>query len=210
MKTAHVLVRHEARLFASLALWVVRRTHGTQGKEPFGYARGQGPMMFAFAFVCLIETLTMSVLLRDLPALHRIVLALDVYGIALVVALHAASVVRPHVLDGDSLRIRRAAQVDLRIPLSHIADVRRELRITHRPTDGELDLPVGSRTTVTLELSHPAVHYTFLGRRRDVHLVRFHADEAETLVHAITRARSALSALPDPPGSAGPVAAPPA
>lgn len=125
MKTAHVLVRHEARLFASLALWVVRRTHGTQGKEPFGYARGQGPMMFAFAFVCVVETLTMSVLLRDLPAVHRIVLALDVYGIVLVVALHAASVVRPHVLDGDSLRIRRAAQVDLRIPLSHIADVRR-------------------------------------------------------------------------------------
>ncbi|MGY6018728.1 hypothetical protein [Streptomyces spinosirectus] len=216
MRTARVLLRHELRLLASLALWIARRTdgtdgtHGTDGKEAFGYARGQSLVMFGFAFVCVVETLTMSVLLRDYPAVHRIVLVLDVYTVLFVLGLHAASVVRPHVLGPDTLRIRRGVHVDLRVPVHHITAVRRELRITpdgERP-DGELDLPVGSQTTITLELAEPVAHFTFLGRRRDIRLVRFHADDAPALVqaithtitHAITQARTAPSPLPGLPG----------
>jgi hypothetical protein len=156
-------------------------------------------MMFGLAFVCLVETLTMSVLLRDYPAVHRVVFVLDVYTVVFVVALHAANVVRPHVLETGSLRIRRAVHVDLRIPLEGIASVRRELRATHQRTDGELDLAVGAQTSVTLELTEPVPHSTVLGRRRDIHVVRFHADEADDLVRAIRRARGALSPLPDLP-----------
>ncbi|MFF4499504.1 hypothetical protein [Streptomyces sp. NPDC001401] len=204
MRTAYVLVRHELRLLASLAMWAARRTHGADGGRAFGYARGQGAMMFGLAFVCLVETVTMSVLLRDYPAAHRTVLVLDAYTIVFVVGLHAASVVRPHVLTPDTLRIRRAAYVDLRIPLDRIATVRRELRTTHERTDAELDLPVGAQTTVTLQLTEPVPHFTFLGRRRDIRLVRFHADDADTLVQAlvraITQARNAPSPLPGRPG----------
>ncbi|MGW2520814.1 hypothetical protein ACWC09_28130 [Streptomyces sp. NPDC001617] len=193
MRTAYVLVRHELRLLASLALWLARRTHGTDGGRTFGYARGQGAMMFGFAFVCVVETLTMSVLLRDYPAAHRTLLVLDVYTVVFVVGLHAASVVRPHVLTPDTLRIRRAVHVDLRIPLDLIATVRRELRTTHERADGRLDLPMGARTTVTLELTEPVPHFTFLGRRREVGVIRFHADDADSLVDAITRVRTAVS-----------------
>ncbi|MER6424105.1 hypothetical protein [Streptomyces sp. NPDC001137] len=184
-------------------MWVARRTHGADGGRVFGYARGQGAVMFGFAFVCLVETLTMSVLLRDYPAVHRGVLVLDIYTTVFVVGVHAASVVRPHVLGPDVLRIRRAVHVDLRIPLDRIATVRRELRTTHQRADGELDIPVGAQTTITLELTAPVAHFTFLGRRRDIHLVRFHADDADTLVQALgrtlTQARSAPSPRPDPP-----------
>ena len=204
MRTAaYVLVRHELRLLASLAMWVARRTHGADGGRVFGYARGQGAVMFGFAFVCFVETMTMSVLLRDYPAVHRGVFVLDVYTIVFVVGVHAASVVRPHVLGPAVLRIRRAVHVDLRIPVDRIATVRRELRTTHERADRELDIPVGAQTTVTLELTEPVAHFTFLGRRRDVHLVRFHADDADTLVReirAVTQARSAPSPLPDRPG----------
>lgn len=201
LRTANALVRHEVRLLVSLVLWVARRSHGTADKAAFGYARGEGPLMFGFAFVCVIESVTMSVLLRDLPAVHHPVLVLDVYTVVLVVGLHAANVVRPHVLDDDSLRIRRAAHVDLRIPLQQITNVRRELRTTHHRTDGELDLAMGARTTVTLQLAQPVVHFTFLGRQRHIHLVRFHADDPGDLVQAITRARNAPSQeLPDLPG----------
>ncbi|KOU57562.1 hypothetical protein ADK57_38965 [Streptomyces sp. MMG1533] len=203
MTIARVLVRHELRMLASLVLWAARRTHGTAGGgRAFGYARGQGAMMFGFAFVCVVETLTMSVLLRDYPAVHRVWFALDVYTVLFVVALHAANVVRPHVLDSGSLRIRRAVHVDLRIPLEKISDVRRELRATHQRADGELDLAVGAQTSVTLELAEPVPHLTLLGRRRDIRLVRFHADDADGLVRAIRQARSALSPgcpLPRPP-----------
>nr|WP_239158068.1 hypothetical protein [Streptomyces sp. SID13726] len=203
------------RLFVSLGLWMARRSHGTEGGTAFGYARGQGPVMFGFAFVCLVETLTMSVLLRDLPAVHRVVLFLDVYTVAFVVGLHAANVVRPHLLDAEELRIRRGVHVDLRIPLHQVQGVRRELRATHdtRGT-GELDLPVGSQTSLTLQLAQPVAHFTFLGRRRDIHTVRFHADDADRLVQAIKQARSAPSRPPQTyPGRTGrpaPAAAPPA
>lgn len=191
MRGGWLLVRHEVRLLASLALWVARRTHEAGGGVAFGYARGQGAMMAGFAFVCLVETVALSVLLRDWPAVHAVFLFLDVYTIVFVVALHASSVVRPHVLDVDRgvLRIRRYVHVDLCVPLERIASVRRELRMTHERADGELDVEVGSQTTVTLELTEPVTHVTFLGRRREVRLVRFHADDADGLVRALGRAR---------------------
>lgn len=204
LHTAGALVRHEVRLLVSLVLWVARRTHGADNRTAFPYAQGEGPLMFGFAFVCVIESLTMSVLLRDLPAIHRPVLILDVYTVVLVIGMHAANVVRPHVLDGDELRIRRAAHVDLRIPLAHIASVRRELRTTHHRTPGELDLAMGARTTLTLELAEPVVHFTFFGRPRPIQLVRFHADEPGDVVRALTQARTAPS--PTPPGPPAPTA----
>ncbi|MEU9559976.1 hypothetical protein [Streptomyces fumanus] len=194
MRVACALLRHEARLLVSLALWLARRTHGVApGARAFGYARGQGAMAFGLAFVCVIESVGMSVLLRDLPAVHHVVLVLDVYTVVIVVGLYAASVVRPHVLDADAgvLRIRRAVHADLRIPLERIASVRRELRTTHPPADGELDLAVGAQTSLTIELAEPVAHTALLGRRRAVRVVRCHADDADGLVRAITGARAA-------------------
>jgi hypothetical protein len=53
----------------------------------------------------------------------------------------------------------------------------------------ELDVEVGSETTVTLELTEPVTHVTFFGGRREVRVVRFHADDADELVRALGRAR---------------------
>ncbi|WP_055695049.1 hypothetical protein, partial [Streptomyces prasinopilosus] len=191
VRGAGVLVRHELRLMVSLVLWLARRTHGVGGGTPFGYARGHGAVMFGFAFVCVVETVVMSVLLLDWPTVHAVVLFLDVYTVVIVVALHAADVVRPHVLDPDSdmLRIRRAIHVDLRIPLERIASVRRELRMSHERADGELNVEVGSQTTVTLELTEPVTHVTLFGRRREVRVVRLHADEPDALVRALAAGR---------------------
>ncbi|MFE1259061.1 hypothetical protein ACFW5X_00895 [Streptomyces albogriseolus] len=194
VRVGWALVRHEARLLASLALWLARRTHGTRGGTAFGYARGEAATMFGFAFVCVVETVAMSALLGDWPTLHAVVLFLDVYTVVLVVALYAASAVRPHVVGPDGLRVRRAVRVDLRIPRELIASVRRELRMTHEPADGELNVAVGSQTTVTVELAEPVAHRSFLGRTRDVRVVRFHADDADGLVRALAAA---------PQGSAG-------
>ncbi|MFD7243611.1 hypothetical protein [Streptomyces massasporeus] len=191
MRVGWLLVRHEVRLLASLARWMARRPHGTGSGVAFGYARGQGAMMAGFAFVCVVETVALSVLLRDWPAVHAALLFLDVYTIVFVVALHASSVVRPHVLDPDrrTLRIRRYVHVDLLVPLERIASVRRELRMTHERADGELDVEVGSQTSVTLELTEPVTHVGFFGRSREVRVVRFHADDPDGLVRALGRTR---------------------
>ncbi|MFJ2890370.1 hypothetical protein ACIO53_30385 [Streptomyces sp. NPDC087305] len=206
MRTAGALLRHELRLLASLALWLTRRTRVTDGGRAFGYTRGQGAMTAGLVFVCVIESLCMSVLLRDWPRTHHVVLALDVYTVVFLLGLHAATVVRPHVLEPDALRVRRGAQVDLRIPLAQVESVRRELRMTHTPADGELALPVGSQTTVTLQLAEPVAHFTLLGRPREVSTVRFHADDADALVNTlrplveeVRRARTVPSTSPGPP-----------
>ncbi|MFD7704468.1 hypothetical protein [Streptomyces caelestis] len=170
---------------ASLWLWVARRKHGVGGGTAFGYTHGQAALTYGIAFVCVVETVAMSVLLGDWPTVHAVVLFLDVYTVVLVVALHAASVVRPHVVDAGVLRVRRAAHVDLRIPVGRIASVRREPRMTHQAAEGELDLAVGARTSVTVELAEPVAHVTLLGRRREIRVVRFHADDSDGLVRAL-------------------------
>ncbi|WP_225821009.1 hypothetical protein [Streptomyces naphthomycinicus] len=185
MTAVYRLVRHELRLLAGLALWLARRTEGTAGGRAFGYARGQGATMLGLAFVCLVETVGMAVMLRGMPVAHEVMLVLDVYTVLFVVGLHAACVVRPHVLTPRELRVRHGARVDLRIPLASIAAVRRETRTTHEPTADILDLAVGSQTTVTLELAEPVVHTTLLGRRRRVRVVRLYADDPGGLVEAL-------------------------
>ena len=191
VRMAGAVAGHELRLMMSLWLWVARRRHGVGGGTAFGYARGEAAMMYGLAFVCVVETVALSVLLADWPAVHAVVLVLDVYTVVFVVALHAASVVRPHVVGDGVLRVRRAVHVDLRIPVERIASVRRELRMTHDAAEGELDLAVGAQTTVTVELDGSLTHVTFLGRPREIRVVRLHADDADGLVRALAGAPSA-------------------
>ncbi|MCN9243560.1 hypothetical protein NGF19_22690 [Streptomyces sp. RY43-2] len=182
------LLRHELRLLASIVLWAARRTHGTREGHPFGYVRGQGALLLGLGFVCVVETVGLAVLLRPWPVAHAVMLALDVYAVLMVVGLHAASVTRPHVLTPTALRLRRATQVDLSIPLERIARVRRELRTTHERAEGVLDLPVGAQTSVTLELTEPVTHVPLFGRPRPVAVVRFHTDDADRFVAALGHA----------------------
>ncbi|MEU9480699.1 hypothetical protein [Streptomyces sp. NPDC048191] len=200
MRTVYRLAGHEARLLVSLGLWIGRRRHGTVGGRAFGYARGQGTIMAGLALVCVIEAFTMAVLLRGRPLAHGIMLVLDGYTVLFVAGLHAACVVRPHVLSPRVLRLRYGAHVDLRIPRAAIGAVRRETRSTHERVPGELNLAVGSQTSVTLELTAPVVYLTLLGHRREVSVVRLHADDPGALVRALTPARTGSSSSPARPG----------
>ncbi|MFH8340806.1 hypothetical protein [Streptomyces sp. AM6-12] len=188
MRGVQRLVLHEARVLGSLALWVGRRRQGVEGGREFGYARGQGATLLGLAFVCVVETIGVSVMLRDWPLAHDVMLVLDVYTVLLVLGLHAAGVVRPHVLTGDALRVRYGVHVDVRIPLDAISSVRRETRTTHERAEGELDLPVGAQTSVTVELAAPVEYVTLLGRRKDVRVVRLYTDEPTALVRTLTPA----------------------
>ncbi|MFE7513780.1 hypothetical protein ACFU8I_21535 [Streptomyces sp. NPDC057540] len=193
------LVGHELRLLAGLGRWVARRPHGVAGTDGvFPHARDQAALMYGFAFVCVVETVGMSYLLADWPVIHTVVLVLDVYTVLFVLGLHAASATRPHTLAGSTLRVRQAAHVDVRVPLDRIASVRRESLFSHERRDGELNLAVGSQTTVTVELTEPVDAPRLLGAPRPVRLIRLHADDPQALVRAVTRARTAPSPSPGP------------
>ncbi|MEU3743581.1 MULTISPECIES: hypothetical protein [Streptomyces] len=194
------LVGHELRLMTSLVRWAARRPHGVAGADGvFPHARDQAALFHGFAFVCLVETVGVSYLLADWPVVHAIVFVLDVCTVLFVLGLHAASVTRPHVLTGDVLRLRQAAHVDVRVPLGLIASVRRESLFSHEKTDGELNLAVGSQTSLTIELTEPVDAPRLLGAPRPVRIVRVHADDPKALADALTRARTAPSPSPGPP-----------
>ncbi|MFI8516710.1 hypothetical protein ACIGEZ_02580 [Streptomyces sp. NPDC085481] len=201
------LVGHEMRLMTSLVRWVARRPHGVAGPEAraFGHARDQAALMYGFAFVCVVESVGMSYLLADWPVVHAVVLVLDVYTVLFVLGLHAASATRPHVLTADALRVRQAAHVDVRIPLDRIAGVRHELLFSHQKADGELNLSVGSQTSVTLDLTGPVPAPRLLGAPRPVRTVRLHADDARALYQAL-KARTTPTTSAAPTASTGPTA----
>ncbi|MEV6755883.1 hypothetical protein [Streptomyces sp. NPDC051214] len=183
------IVGHEVRALSSLVLWVARRRHGVrEGDLAFGHARDQAAMLYGFVFVSVVETIGLALLLRNMPTLHAITLVIDVYGVILMLGIHAASVTRPHVLSADSLRVRHGAHRDMSIPLERIAAVRGERLFTHEAADGVLNIPVAAQTSLTLELTEPVMAVGFLGGRRPVTTVRLHSDEPAELRAALGRA----------------------
>ncbi|MFJ9943593.1 hypothetical protein [Streptomyces erythrochromogenes] len=187
------LLLHELRAGASLGRWLLRRKHGVSaGDLTAAYTGPQTAMMYGLVFVSVVETVALALLI-PWPAVHRVVLVLDVYGILLVIALHAACVTRPHVVGADgTLRIRYGALFDLAVPPDAVASVRVERRypegrLVTLSEDGVLDLIVGSQTTVTLELHRPLAFTRPLGARASARTIRFHADDPRTLVSALRR-----------------------
>lgn len=146
--------------------------------------------MYGLLFVLVIETVGLAFLI-PWPAVHWVILVLDLYGVVLVLALHAACVTRPHVVHPDgSLRIRYGALFDLAVPSDVVASVRvdrryPEGRLITLSEDGVLDLIVGSQTSVTLELNRPLPFTRPLGVMEEAHTIRFHADDPRALVSAL-------------------------
>ncbi|MGW1865160.1 hypothetical protein ACWCPS_06330 [Streptomyces mauvecolor] len=183
------LSAHEARMLQSFGLWITRRRHQVRpGERAFGYAGPQAAMVYGLTFVCVVETIGVSFMVRDWPAVHAVLLLLDVYTVVQVLGIQATAVTRPHVLTPDTLRLRVGARVDLAVPLAHIAAIRRELKFQGAGAtvpDDVLELSVGSQTSLTVELTEPITHVQLLGKRREVTVVRFHADESGELATAL-------------------------
>ncbi|MFF3743958.1 hypothetical protein ACWDFH_19770 [Streptomyces kronopolitis] len=199
------LVAHEGRWQRSLLWWVARRRIGVApGERALGYAAAQAAFVYGLAFVCVVETVGLSVLLAGAPVVHGVLLVLDVYTVLMVLGFQAAAVTRPHVLGAGDLRLRDGARQELRIPLGRIASVRHDLRFSRegaRAGGGVAEFAVGGQTSVTVELSEPVVLEGLLGRRTTVGTVRFHADDARAAVRALREAAAADGSPGDAAGA---------
>ncbi|MEU1278938.1 hypothetical protein [Streptomyces sp. NPDC005805] len=189
------LLEHEVRGVHSLVLWVARRRHGVPaGAYAGAYTGPQTAMMWGLIFVSVVEAVALAVLI-PWPLVHRIVLVVDVYGVLIAVAMHAACVVRPHVVEPDgSLRLRWGALVDVRVPVDAVARVRVERRypdgklVTLRE-DGSVELVVGGQTTVAVDLARPVPFVRPLGARAVAEgTIRFHTDDPAAFVAAYRKA----------------------
>ncbi|CDR06389.1 hypothetical protein [Streptomyces iranensis] len=190
---ARRLIVHEVRALHSVGLWVLRRRHQVpEGALAAAYTGPQTAMMYGLLFVSVVETVGLALVI-PWPVVHAILLVVDVYGVVLILALHASCVVRPHVVGSDgSLRIRFGALFDLRVPAATIAAARVERRypdgrLLQVSADGVLDLAVGSQTTVTVELTEPVEFVRPLGGPGFARTLRFHADDPRGTVAALTR-----------------------
>ncbi|MEU5729480.1 hypothetical protein ABZ797_10635 [Streptomyces antimycoticus] len=190
------LLAHEIRSLHSLALWVLRRRHQIpDGALAVAYTGPQTAMMYGMLFVSVVETVALAMVI-PWPAVHAVLLVIDVYGVVLILALHAACVVRPHVVGSDgSVRVRYGTLFDLRVPAAAIATARVDRRypdgrLVRVSADGVLDLAVGSQTTVTVELTEPVKFVRPLGAEGFARTLRFHADDPREAVAALTRVRT--------------------
>ncbi|KND36128.1 membrane protein [Streptomyces europaeiscabiei] len=198
------LLVHEFRALHSLGLWVVRRRHRIpEGARPFSYTEPQTGIMWTFVFVSVVETVVLALVI-PWPLVHAILLVVDVYGIVIVLALQAACVTRPHLVEADgSLRLRYGALFDLRVPAAVIAAARVDRRfpgggLVRVDGDGTLDLAVGSQTTVTVELTEPVEFVRPLGRRGSARTLRFNADDPRAAVAALVKPAPTAPPMPAP------------
>lgn len=193
---AQRLLRHEWALLASLVRWITGRPHGVaQGDTAVAYAGGQTLSMSLTLFASVTETVVLALLI-PWPLAHLVLLLLGLWGVFLVLGIHAACVTRPHVLRADgSLRVRYGALVDIHVPAERIVS----LRLERRHPEGSLlsvnesgegngqpvvDLVVGGQTSVTALLDRPVTFARPLGRIVQARTIRFSADDPSPLRHA--------------------------
>ncbi|QPP06842.1 hypothetical protein G4Z16_11055 [Streptomyces bathyalis] len=175
----------DVRGMVSLALWIARRRDGVPpGAVAVPYSREQSPFLLLILFVTVLETAGTEVLLRGLGApagLRTVMLVLDLYATAAVLAIWAAGVTRPHVVTGGELRIRSGAFFDLRIPRPLITSVRIAHNYNERGMvsveERRLAVAVSSRTNVVVELAEPVTAVRPLGSEARVSTVRFFCDD---------------------------------
>ncbi|MFG1922236.1 hypothetical protein [Cryptosporangium sp. NPDC048952] len=186
------LVRHEAVMLTDVVRWVARRgprdVH--TGDTAVPYAGAQAALMYGLAFAAVVETFVVA-LIVPWPVVHAILLVLDVWGIYFVLGVQFSCTVRPHVVGADgSLRLRYGAFLDIRVPADAIGAVRAErrysgARLGRVDADGAAELPTGSETTVTVELTRPIAFTRPLGRVAQARTLRFYAPDPSAAVTAI-------------------------
>ncbi|GAA2449404.1 hypothetical protein GCM10010191_78770 [Actinomadura vinacea] len=187
------LIGFELKGTHSLVLWAARRRDGVPpGAVPVSYFREETFTRSLFLFAMVVEAAGVEVLLRGLGVPHGLrvlVLVIDLYGIVIALAVHAACVTRPHVVTAGELRIRYGAFFDVRVPRELIASVRlvrnRNEEGFIRVADGTAAVVVSSQTNVIVELTEPVTVVRPLGRRAEVGTIRFFADSPEAVLAAL-------------------------
>lgn len=200
------LAATEGRSLASLARWVTRRPDVPAGAVAIGYARGTLGIPIALAIAATIELVALH-LLVPWPAVRLVLDLLGVYGLVIVLGWLAGRIVRPHLIDEVELILRNGPHVCARVPLTAVAGVRRERRLS--PTDtgitdeagggASLTLPGPDGTNLGIQIAQP-VTASVPGRPwsapvpHEVSVLRLQVDDAEAAETAIAAAARVIPA----------------
>ena len=208
------LAATECRSLASLARWVTRRPDVPAGAVAIGYSRGTLGIPVALVIAASIELVAVH-LLVPWPAVRLVLDLLGIYGLVIVLGWLAGRIVRLHLLDGEHLVLRSGPHVCARVPLTAVAGVQRERRLS--PTDAgitveadggaSLALPGPDGTNLAIHLAWPVTAsvpgYPWSAPEpREVSVLRLQVDDAEAEETAIAAAARATAAGRPPSGVA--------
>ena len=147
----------QLRLLAGLWLRLRGRRDVAPGATALARGRDERVTGTALLVASLVELVAVHLLL-PWPAVRLVLLVVSAYGCVLLLALLADSVVCPHLLTDDELRLRGVGGVDVRDLLAAVvgASLRRADAAARPVLEGEaLLLGSGGQTQVELALREP-------------------------------------------------------
>lgn len=196
------LATAEASTLASLGRWIARRPDVPDGAVALGYSRGTLGIPVAMAIAASIELVAVH-LLVPWPTVRLVLDLLGVYGLVMLLGWLASRIVRPHLLTADELVLRSGPHICARVPLTAVAAVRRDRRLSPTAaeivteTGGEtaLALPGPDGTSVSIRLNQPVLAsipgYPWSRPQSfEVTELRLHVDNPDAVVESITTAVS--------------------
>jgi hypothetical protein len=142
------------------------------------YGRDQIAFVWIFMGLTVLEIAVVEVIV-PWTVLRWMLLVLGIYGLLTMAGFVAVNRTRPHILTGDSLRLRCGRLAEISVPIDHIAAVSIGLRgAGYVPfIDGDtLVLGIAGSTNVVVKLEGPV--QVCAGKvAGDVRAIRFAADD---------------------------------
>lgn len=183
------VARSEWLIWRGLIRWLLRRPDIPTGATAFTHHRAMSPVRWSLIGVLVVETAVVHLLVP--PGVARIaLLMLGLYGLIWLAGyLLASGPVRPHLVDGNRIVLRRGLAVDIVIPLESVDRVRAGRH--HR--DGTTTIQVDGRTLSLVDNGGTSLEIVLRDRlivtlrRRviEVDTVRAWVDDPRALVDAI-------------------------
>ena len=185
-------IKYETAMWRSLYRWITRRP--IEG-EAYPYTGPVMTILWAFIGVSAVE-LPILHLILPWPTVRLIADILGVYGLIWMIGLMASLKVNPHVVTGESIRIRNGLSLDLTLHRADVAGARARNR-TLEPgkgirieTEGDrriLYLAVAHNTSVDLVLRYPMAVELPKGLSEPVDEIRIYADDPKAMAARIQR-----------------------
>ena len=119
------------------------------------------------------------------PTVAWIAFGLSAAGALWLVALMKSFRINPVLLEGETLRVRAGAIVDVAIPLSAIAGLAPALDEAIRKRKDTLDTAILSAPNVCLELAQPVAIPAMFGRTREVTRVAMRLEDSAGFIAAL-------------------------
>lgn len=176
----------EARTFASLARWIVRRRRTPAQAQAVTYGRQMRPLLLALLPVSIVEMVVIE-LLVPWTLVRVVLLVASAYFCFWLVGLVASMWTRPHWVAPGRLTLNCMTFATLNVPLTNVANVRgvriSGMKHSVEVGDGTVTVSIMGSANVEVELDSPV--WVTGGRQCSIHRVRFYADRPQDAIRAI-------------------------